>query len=120
MYIPAKDEVFIKCYEKKRSAQFVDFMKTMITRYKCKLYVILDNSPIHLSKETRKGLKDIKEIEWVFQPYNSPELNRMEKEWSNMQREAIDNKDFDTADQIVESTYEWTNYRNGKRKEIMR
>lgn len=120
MYIPAKDEVFIKCYNKKRSTQFVDFMKTLITKFKCKLYVILDNSPIHVSKETNEGLKELNEIELVFQPYNSPELNWMEKEWSNMQREAIDNKDFDNADQIVDSTYEWSNYRNGKRKEIMR
>lgn len=84
------------------------------------LYIIQDNNPIHLSKETKGGLKDIEGIEWVFQPFNSPKLNKMEKERSHMQREAINNRDFDTDKQIVDSIYDWENFRNGKRKEIMR
>ena len=120
VYIPSKDEVFIKCYNKKRSTQYIDFIKKLRKKYKEKLYIIQDNSPIHLSKETKGGLKDIEGIEWVFQPFNSPKLNKMEKEWSHMQREAINNRDFDTDKQIVDSIYDWENFRNGKRKEIMR
>jgi transposase len=119
IYIPDKDNVFIKCYHKKRSEQYIDFVKEIKKELKEKLYVIQDNGPIHVSKETKEGLKNLEGIEFIFQPYNSPELNKMEPEWSTMQREAIDNRDFDLADQIIESIYNWQEYRNGKRKEIM-
>jgi len=111
--------VFIKCYHKKRSKQYIDFVKEIKKEFKEKLYVIQDNGPIHVSKETKEGLKNLEGIEFIFQPYNSPELNKMEPEWSTMQREAIDNRDYNSADQIIDSIYNWQEYRNGKRKEIM-
>jgi transposase len=111
--------LFVKTYDRKTSDEFIDFIEEIRTHWHYrKIAIILDNARIHKSKKTKNALGRYKSIDFVFLPTNSPELNRIEGVWNNMQNEAINNHKFEEKDGVEIAVVDWVNFHNNERKEI--
>ncbi len=118
-YDPHRKELFVKTYEKKTSNEFIDFVEEIRKHWRyVKIAIILDNARIHKSNKTKNALSKYKSIDFVFLPTNSPDLNRIEGVWNNMQSEAINNHRFENKDEVVACVMDWVDFHNNERKEI--
>ena len=94
----------------KKSADFVDFLKLIDALYGPKpgrtalrIVVVLDNGPIHTSKETRKALeaRPWLEVEWM--PKYAPELNEIERTWRDLKQHFLAHQTFRSVEELDES-----------------
>ncbi|MGA8085474.1 MAG: transposase [Candidatus Nitrosopolaris sp.] len=73
------------CYQQKKSNQFIDFIERVDSFYDLnikRIFLVLDNAPIHKSKKTKEALfKHHPRITLVFLPTKSPKLNVIEVRW---------------------------------------
>ena len=71
--------MYIRCYQKKTTKQFIDFLKRVEKRYDKNIqniFLVLDNLSVHQSKKAKEVLaKDCPRIKLVFLQVGSPELN---------------------------------------------
>ena len=83
--------MYTHCYRNKTSDQFLDFIKRIDRKYNStikQLFLILDNISIHRSKKVRETIqKYYPQINLVFLPTRSPELNLIEVRWMWMQKD---------------------------------
>jgi putative transposase len=76
------DGVVVSTYERKRSMEFVAFLRELREAYPdVFLYIIIDNYVIHKTKEVEAFLAEDRRMEMVFLPTYSPNLNKMEGVW---------------------------------------
>lgn len=114
-----KDEIFIKCYDRKTSRDFIDFIAKVRKRWHhVKIKAVLDNVSSHKSNMTTNAMKRYKRIEPVFLPTSSPKLNRIEGKWDLLQEEVINNQKFESREELVATIEGWAEYYNGERKKI--
>jgi transposase len=114
-----EDEIFIKCYERKTSREFIDFVAAVRKRWSyVKIKAVIDNVSTHKSKMTKHALKKYKRIECIFLPTSSPKLNPIEGKWDLLQEEAINNQNFESKQELVQAIEGWVEFYNGERKEI--
>jgi hypothetical protein len=85
-YDHSNDKIYIHCYQKKTTKQFIDFLKRVEKRYDKNIqniFLVLDNLSVHQSKKAKEVLaKDCPRIKLVFLQVRSPELNLIEVRWS--------------------------------------
>jgi len=85
-YDHSNDKMYIRCYQKKTTKQFIDFLKRVEKRYDKNIqniFLVLDNLSVHQSKKAKEVLaKDCPRIKLVFLQVRSPELNLIEVRWS--------------------------------------
>lgn len=113
------DEIFIQCYERKTSKEFIDFIAKVRKRWPyVKIKAIIDNVSYHKSKISSEAIGQYKRIDPVFLPTSSPKLNLIEGKWDMLQQEAINNQKFNSRDELVEAIERWMDFYNGERKEI--
>lgn len=79
-----------------------------------KIYLIMDRAGWHKSK----GLKSYKNIEYIFQPAYSPELNPIEKLWEWLKKERQHNFFYDSLESLMDAICE--EYKNLEAKDYMR
>jgi putative transposase len=78
-------EVTYRIADRKRSAEFVEFLEALRLRYMRKLHLVLDNYSIHFSKEVKRYLELHPGVfEFHFLPTYSPWLNPVETVWREM------------------------------------
>lgn len=79
-----------------KSVQFVEFLRKIRAFYKGqKVYLIVDNGTSHKGPEVKRFLERNPEIELVFLPAYSPNLNPIEKIWKQMKQEHLHNRLFE-------------------------
>jgi len=85
----ATGKVYGKVYDRHRSREFVEYLKSIDEIYpkKMKIKMILDNHSSHISKETQSYLKTIPgRFEFIFTPTHASWLNIIEMFFSKMAR----------------------------------
>lgn len=104
--------MFIHCYKKRNSHQFLDFIRRVDSLYDStikRIFLVLDNISIHKAKKVREILSRYhRRIILVFLPIKSPELNLIEVRWMWMQRKAINNCTFTNEHDIGKTVNDWT------------
>jgi transposase len=105
--------MFIHCYKKRNSKQFLDFIGRVVdSLYDStikRIFVILDNISIHRAKKVREViLSHHPRITFVFLPTRSPELNLIEVRWMWLQRKAINNSTFTNEHDVGKAVNDWT------------
>ena len=91
------------------------FLSELCSRFPGKkIYLIMDGAGWHKSK----ALKMFKDIEIIFQPPYSPELNPIEKLWEWLKKECQHNFLYDTIDILMEAVCK--EYNKLKPKDYMR
>lgn len=88
--------------ERKRSADFIAFLKRVLRRYKDRhVYLFLDNCSIHWSKVVRRFFADhTRELTPIWNAPYTPELNRIERYWKHLKDKAIHNYYFGTLNDL--------------------
>ena len=88
--------------ERKRSADFLAFLKHLLRRYRGRhVFLFLDNCSIHSSKVIRRFLADhAKDLTPIWNAPYTPELNRIERYWGHLKAKAIHNYYFGTLDNL--------------------
>ena len=86
-------------FSKKKYAdgdEFLGYLKYLLTRYKgTKIYVIIDNGPIHQGAQITRFLEAHREhIELERLPTYSPKFNPIEKLWKKMKNKSFHNRYF--------------------------
>jgi transposase len=82
------------------------------------IYVVLDNAPIHPKPGIEKDMERVPpNIKLVFLPTYAPELNRVEDINSLVQKEVLDNRKFESVDELKKALDGWV--RNFNRKPII-
>ena len=112
------DKLYAKFYHRETSEEFVKFVSWISGKFGDKAYLIMDNATIHTSKMSRRAMKLLKNLSPVFLPTNAPELNPLEGKFSELQREALDNRKFGNVSELVHSLNGWMKFHNGERKKI--
>jgi len=82
-------KVYGKVFDRHRSKEFVDFLKSIDGIYPCnmKIKIIMDNHSSHISKETKAYLKTVpNRFEFIFTPTHASWLNIIEMFFSKMAR----------------------------------
>ena len=104
--------------ERKRSAEFIVFLKHMLRRYQGRhIYLFLDNCSIHWSKIVRRFFADhTKELTPIWNAPYTPELNRIERYWGHLKAKAIHNYYFGTLDDLKTAIREAIHSLNRSRK----
>lgn len=78
-------EVTYRIADRKRSAEFVDFLEVLRQKYMMKLHLVLDNYSIHSSKQVNSYLElHPGAFEFHYLPTYSPWLNPVETVWRQM------------------------------------
>jgi putative transposase len=80
-----------------KGEQFVAFLKHLLTRYTCKVYLVVDNGSSHKGAAVRAFLElNAHRIELVRLPTYSPGLNPIEKVWKQIKQDKLHNRFFES------------------------
>lgn len=90
----------ISLTERKRSADFIGFLRLLLTRYPGRhLFLFLDNVSIHRSKISMRFLADhAGRITPIWNAPYTPELNHIERYWGHLKARATHNYCFGSVD----------------------
>lgn len=89
-------------YERRRSVEFCDFLGEVKKQYRgYGIWLVMDNGPVHQSRRS-VGKMDELGIKRFWLPKASPELNPQELVWKLMQGRYINNRKFESAEEIGE------------------
>lgn len=77
-----------------KANEFVAFLKYLLTRYKQKIYLVIDNGSSHKGQAVRDFLEKHDRLELVRLPVYSPQLNPIEKLWKQIKHERLHNRFF--------------------------
>lgn len=91
------------CIERERydAKVFLAFLKMVVEKYPGqKIVMVLDNAKIHHAKLIQPFLQDHPELQLMFLPPYSPQLNLIEGLWGWLKKAVIYNVFYSTVDEI--------------------
>lgn len=98
---PLKGEVTELSTTCPKSVSFVKFLRKLRKRYKGKLWIYLDNLPVHKSGRVNRFIEADGNIELKYLPKYSPEMNPQEQ-WHNYKRtKFLDNQVFNSRHHLA-------------------
>jgi len=113
---PLEGTVHVATTKKHTAITFKKFIIGLLKRYKHKkkIYLFLDNAPIHHATYLKSFLNLIKNrLEIFFLPPYSPKLNPIEHFWRYMRKKITHNTFYETFNKFVTITREFlTKYKN--------
>jgi len=84
-----------------KAKSFVRFLRKLRTRYDGKLWIYLDNLPVHKSDRVKQFIESDGNIELKYLPKYSPEMNPQEQ-WHNYKRaKFLDNQVFNSRHHLA-------------------
>ncbi len=113
------NKIFGEVYERKTHREFLDFLRRILKKYRDeKLYIILDNLSSHKHKKVKEFLKKLNgRIEFVFLPTNASWLNKIEPDFKDIKRFAINGSNYKSIEEARKAIKKYINYKNKKLKE---
>ena len=99
---PDKGKTYTLTEDKFNSKTFINFLLLLLSSIKGKIILFQDNHPVHQSKETRDFLLKHRRIDIISLPKYSPELNPKENFWNYIRKKFLNNKLFDSVEQMAE------------------
>lgn len=85
------------------SADFIAFCKQLLNDIEGKIFLIVDNGPVHTSKMTRAFVDEVERLELFFLPPYSPELNPDEWVWKNVKHDRIARKSVQSFSELAKA-----------------
>lgn len=85
------------------SADFIAFCKQLLHDIEGKIFLIVDNGPVHTSKMTRAFVDEVERLELFFLPPYSPELNPDEWVWKNVKHDQIARKSVQSFSELTKA-----------------
>lgn len=111
--IPASGKAFTEGYERRTSANFVDFLGKVdqwLPSDVPKVYGILDNLSTHHTQAVRLFVASHPRWELVYQPKYAPYLNLLEPWWKVLDSLGLDGRRFEDWEEIRQSAQRATDY----------
>ncbi len=106
---PEQGEVVQMASKESRAPAFVKFLKKVLQKYKNrKVWLYLDNLPVHKAGKVWKFLERHSSIELRFLPPYSPELNPQEYWWNYLRSKRLNNQFFETPHELALSISNFT------------
>lgn len=102
-YLPHDGRVFYRFSEKKSALEIVELLKNIRAQYpNTKLYVILDNHKMHISKVFKKFVfEEDKNIELAYTPKHASWLNAIEQIFASIQKWVLDNSSYQSLQEVI-------------------
>lgn len=101
-------DVVVRTYDRKRSKEFTNFLDVLRQAYPDTfLYIILDNYAIHKTEDVEDVLTMDGQMELVFLPTYSPNLNRREDIWRTFCFHMTKNMLHPSLEALIEATEEY-------------
>lgn len=104
---PDKGKTYTLTNEKFNSKVFIKFLLLILSSIKRKIVLFMDNHPAHHSLETKEFLEKHRRIEIVCLPKYSPELNPKENFWNYVRKKFLNNKLFETVEEMSRQVLEF-------------
>jgi len=114
-----KNKMYAHMKKRKRSNDFLAFLKYIRSLFKEKIFIILDNLSSHKTKKVKEWCEK-NDIELVFTPTNASWLNRIECHLTALKKFTIRNsnyKDFKEMGSAIRKYIRWRN-KNYEKYEI--
>ena len=96
--------------DRHRSKEFIDFLRTLDEEYPkgIKIRIILDNHSAHISKETKRYLKEVpNRFEFIFTPKHGSWLNIIESFFGKMARTFLRGIRVSSKEELKERIYKF-------------
>lgn len=109
----ATGKIYYRIRDRKRSIEFLAFLKTLRARWDGRLYVVMDNFSPHRAPAVRDWAAD-NDVELVFVPTYSSWLNWIESEFAALRYFSLNGTDHRThaeQDQAIAAYISWHNQR---------
>jgi transposase len=102
-YLPHEGRVFRRFSEKKSSHEIVELLRNVRAQYPhTKLYVILDNHRMHISRDFKKFVyEEDKNIELAYTPKHASWLNAIEQIFASIQKWVLDNSSYQSLEEVI-------------------
>jgi transposase len=109
--------LFGEFYEKKTATEWLRFLKSLRRRYRSEetLHIVLDNYGTHVSTTVLSWAKSHR-IKFYWIPTNASWLNRIECQFRELKKFALDNSDYRSHDELQEAIESYLAWRNGRRE----
>ncbi len=114
----ATGEAFTECYDRRTSANFVDFLVQVEGSVSSKaetIYAIMDNLSVHRGAAVLLFSAQHPRWRFVFQPTYAPYLNLIEPWWKTLRSLALKGRRFETWDEVMQAIREGRQYWNAHR-----
>ena len=99
---PDKGKTYTITDEKFNAGVFINFLRLLLLKIKGKIDLVIDNSPVHHSSKVKEFLSNHQRIEIICLPKYSPEMNPQENFWNYLRKKFLNNKLFETVEEMVE------------------
>ena len=110
------EEVSAMITTKKRSAEFLDFLRWLVEdiyRDRDHIYLFLDNCSIHHTKAVREYMGAHRDrLTIIWNATYAPNLNLIERFWGHLKRSAIHNYYFETVENLEKAIMDAVNRLN--------
>ena len=117
-------EVTAMMTAKKRSGEFLDFLKWLLEDVyadRDHIYLFLDNSSIHHTQAVRQYMDDHRDRPTVIcNATYAPNLNLIERFWGHLKRSAIHNYYFETVENLEQAIMQAVRAINRNKKQPLR
>jgi len=118
-YDPKNKETVIKNYETLNREAVIDFMKLLRKKNgEKRIHIIWDNVPYQHAKEVTRVAKEIN-IEIVYLPAYSPNLNLIERYWGFLRKKVLRNQFFETFEDFKEAILSFSKIKTQKMKKAL-
>jgi transposase len=119
-YNPKDQETFIRTYDVLNRDAVIDFLKQLRVRNKGKkLHVIWDNVPYQHAAAVKQLAKEIN-IELVYLPPYSPNLNLIERYWGFLRKKTLRNQHFETFEEFSSAIMAFSRKRSRSLRDSLR
>lgn len=113
---PTTGQTLTRCYERRTSANFVDFLNHVATTWIDKsIIIILDNLSIHKTGDVLLWALAHPEVRFLFQPTYAPWLNLIEPWWKTLRSRALKGRCFQGVDEVIQAIAWATDHWNDNR-----
>ena len=110
---PRTGQALTHCYERRTSANFVDFLNHVVATWTDKnVLFILDNLSIHKTVDVLLWALAHPQVRFLFQPTYAPWLNLIEPWWKTLRYLALKGRCFQLVDEITHAIAWATNHWN--------
>lgn len=112
-YNPITFEVIVKDYRTLDTQATLEFLKEIKAKYpnKASIYLVIDNAQYYKNKEVRHYAEKLN-IELIFLPPYSPNLNLIERFWKLVKKNVMKNQYYENFKAFKEAIFDFCNRSN--------
>jgi transposase len=119
---PRTGRLLIHTVKKKSAEAFIEFLRSVLRAYPGRrIYLVLDNGPIHTAKVVEQFLDEVKRrLTVLWMPKYSPNLNLIERVWGHLKRSSLANVFHKTVGRLVVAVARAVRAFNDKSNEMLK